>query len=130
MNVIFCIYGNGFDNYEFLLQVDHFPEQYSIWEDDEIMQNEGTGVTFTFSNYNEFQIIPFSLLRFLLVNKVLLQAEKYAKGVEKEIGIVLNEEFVRIFNENAVFYYQLAPKLMKFLAELNIKICISKELKY
>ena len=125
MTISFSIYGLIFDPYDFLINANHFPKDYTIWEHDEIMKDEGPGVTLVFDKSKDITFLPFSFGKFILLNKELL---RQCANVEKEINITIDTEVLHEIQGNMICHYHLSPKLMNLLASLGIKLSISKTL--
>lgn len=125
MHVALSIYGLVFDPFDFLMKINNFPKDYTIWEQDEIMKNEGPGVTLIFDFSKGISFLPFSFGKFILVNQQLL---KTCKNVEKELIILIDSESLQKIQGNMIISYSLSPKFMQLLAVLDIKMSISKTL--
>jgi hypothetical protein len=124
MSVNFCMYGPYFDAYDFLLKANYLPEQYDLWEDIEVMKDQGPGFTLQFKS-NE-QLIPFSFGKFVIANRHLLSDKSFTKGkIEKELSVKLKPEvLLGMQNPNSIFILQ--PIFMKLLGELNIKLYLGR----
>ena len=125
MTISLSIHGLLFDPFEFLMTADDFPKEYTIWEQDELMKDEGSGVTLFFDTSNELSFLPFALGRFLLRNKELLEC---CANVQKELNIVIETEVLQNIPGNVIVDYKLSPKLMALLAALDIQLTIGKTL--
>lgn len=118
------MYGPYFDAYDFLLKANYLPEQYDLWEDIEVMKDQGPGFTLQFKS-NE-QLIPFSFGKFVIANRHLLSDKSFTKGkIEKELSVKLKPEvLLGMQNPNSIFILQ--PIFMKLLGELNIKLYLGR----
>jgi hypothetical protein len=125
MTISLSVYGLLFDPFEFLMKAEDFPKEYTFWEQDEIMKDEGPGVTLYFNTSKELSFLPFALGRFLLKNKELLES---CANVQKELNIVIETEVLQNIPGNVIFDYKLSPKLMRLLAALDIQLTIGKTL--
>lgn len=125
MYISLSLHGLLFDPYDFSMKANPFPSQYTIWEQDEIMKDEGPGVTLTFDTSKDLSFLPFALGRFILNNKKLLQE---CTNIQKELNIVIDTEVLQNIPGNVIVDYKLSPKLMALLAALDIQLTIGKTL--
>jgi hypothetical protein len=125
MTISLSVYGLFFDPFAFLMKADDFPKEYTIWEHDEIMKDEGPGVTLIFDTSKELSFLPFALGKFILKNKKLLQQ---CTNVQKELNIVIDTEALQNIPGNVIFDYKLSPKLMRLLAALDVQLTVGKTL--
>lgn len=125
MHIALSIHGLLFDPFNFLMQANDFPKEYIIWEQDEIMKDEGPGVTLIFDKSKDLSFLPFALGKFLLKNKQLLQE---CANVKKELNIVIDTDVLQNIQGNVLFDYTLTPKFMHLLALIGIQITIGKTL--
>jgi hypothetical protein len=119
------MYGGNLDVYNFLLQAKHLPEYYDLWDITEVMKEEGPGFTLHFNCKKGSFAIPFSLGKFLVANKALLNDESFiGKDTFKELSIKLELNNIHnLLNNNTVMILQ--PSIMKILADLHIQLYIS-----
>lgn len=130
MFITFSIYGEGFDAYNFLLDAKELPKDVKLWDDgtfDEELGTEG-GFTLEFIRSREVIALPFSLGKFLLSNLALLNSEKYfKKGIYKSISVMIeHEDLKRLSRKEMPVIYIVNPPLLKFFAELDICLYVTK----
>lgn len=119
------MYGEHLNAYSFLLKAEYLPEFYDLWEDTEIMKEEGHGFTLHFLKDSALSAIPISFGKFIIANEILLRDKNLiGDNTVKELSIEVGTENIKMRNGHKIIYI-LRPELMKILCELDIHLFIS-----
>lgn len=126
------ITGPDFNAIDYLTELQHIPEDYHLYEDEDNFadNNDWPGFALHFNGNRFLTRFPFGLIRFLAANEDLLVHRYYKEvRIKKELNIHINGKDLEPFTDEEVTrLYKFKPWMIYMMFNYELELVILKYL--